>query len=73
MQKFHEKGHSGCVRSIACGGRYLATGGTDETIKYVILILSMLFNVSPVSLHMYLKCILPCMCGLEVHMLDNLV
>ena len=32
-RKFHEKDHSGCVKSMACGGRYLATGSTDETIK----------------------------------------
>ena len=32
-RKFHEKGHCGCVRAVACGGRYLATGSTDETIK----------------------------------------
>ena len=31
--KFHEKAHAGCVKALACSGRYLASGSTDETIK----------------------------------------
>ncbi len=32
-RKYREEGHVGCVRCIASGGHYLASGGTDETIK----------------------------------------
>ena len=33
-RKFHERDHTGSVRAIATGGHYLATGGSDEAIKY---------------------------------------
>lgn len=32
-RKYHEKNHVGSVRCVASGGHYLASGGTDETIK----------------------------------------
>ncbi|XP_064405204.1 p21-activated protein kinase-interacting protein 1-like isoform X2 [Halichondria panicea] len=32
-KKYQEKVHSGCVKAVASGGHYLATGGTDEVIK----------------------------------------
>lgn len=31
--KFYEKAHAGCLKALACSGRYLASGSTDETIK----------------------------------------
>ncbi|XP_065884321.1 p21-activated protein kinase-interacting protein 1-like [Dysidea avara] len=31
--KFYEKSHTGCLKAVACNGRYLASGSTDETIK----------------------------------------
>jgi len=31
--KFYEKAHTGCLKAVACNGRYLASGSTDETIK----------------------------------------
>ena len=34
-KKYHERGHVGCVKCIASGGHYLASGGTDEAIKSV--------------------------------------
>ena len=30
---FAEVAHDGCVRAVACGGPYLATGGSDNTIS----------------------------------------
>jgi hypothetical protein len=32
-KKYLERNHVGCVRCVASGGHYLASGGTDETIK----------------------------------------
>lgn len=32
-KKYRERNHVGCVRCLASGGHYLASGGTDETIK----------------------------------------
>jgi len=34
-KKYYERDHVGCVRCVATGGQYLASGGTDETIKLV--------------------------------------
>ena len=30
---FTDQGHTGCVKTVASGGRYLASGSTDETIR----------------------------------------
>lgn len=37
-RKYRERGHVGCVGCIASGGHYLASGGTDEIIKYTIML-----------------------------------
>lgn len=31
--RFTDQGHAGCIKSVACNGRYLASGSTDETIR----------------------------------------
>lgn len=35
--QFIEKSHSGCVKCLACNGRYLASGSSDETIRLLDL------------------------------------
>lgn len=30
---FTDQGHTGCVKTVSCGGRYMASGSTDETIR----------------------------------------
>ncbi|XP_065670260.1 p21-activated protein kinase-interacting protein 1-like isoform X2 [Hydra vulgaris] len=30
---FTDQGHAGCIKTVATGGRYLASGGSDETIR----------------------------------------
>ncbi|XP_057313866.1 p21-activated protein kinase-interacting protein 1-like [Hydractinia symbiolongicarpus] len=30
---FTDQGHTGCIKSVSTGGRYLASGSTDETIR----------------------------------------
>jgi len=30
---FTDQGHSGCIKTVSTGGRYLASGSTDETIR----------------------------------------
>ena len=32
---FTDQGHAGCVKSISSNGRFLATGSTDETIRWI--------------------------------------
>ena len=31
--KFTDQGHAGCIKSVATGAKYLASGSTDETIR----------------------------------------
>jgi len=35
LPKFHYRGHSGSVRAVAARGHWLASGGSDEVIKWV--------------------------------------
>ncbi|XP_063676151.1 p21-activated protein kinase-interacting protein 1-like [Bolinopsis microptera] len=35
--QFVDKSHSGCVKSVACNNRYLATGSSDESIRLLDL------------------------------------
>merc|ERR1712168_302443 len=31
--RFTDQGHTGCIKTVSCGGRYMASGSTDETIR----------------------------------------